>query len=384
MSRKVITSGDFKKYGVEKEYRAVVPIVKSVQNAVTIKNGKRYFKGYAGTVGRDRVRDNIVIDCWKKAKDHLMQPGANTVFFNHDTNIVLGRVVKTHVDDVGLIVKVLVSKAKDVSDYWTKIKEGILNALSIRLHPKKIEVVEDEATGKILEYKIMEMELFEVSVVGIPAQPRATINSVIGKSFNNAITRINKDRSKAMNKKKNVPQKKALTIDEQLAASQSFKALAEGQVQIAKALKGLNGQLNEIRKSTMTDEAKAAKVQADAKVAKKALKKAAGKNPALKLLASTMLDMKKQLAGLIGGGKRKGAAQEETADTADTGVVAKCLKSADDQNTVKYVLFLMGEDIDGRPINAAGKAAFAALSKEEQAIAKSFYGQMLMAALERE
>lgn len=378
MSKCILTKPEFKRHGIAKSYEACFHIRKK---SVTVgKDGNRYLIGYAGTIGKDRVADNIVIEAWKKAKDDLMKAGARTVFYNHDTNIAIGRVVETTVDDVGLLVKILISKAKDVSSYWTKIKEGVLNALSIRLRPKKIQKVEDEQSGRVLEYKILDMELFEVSVVGIPAQPRATINSVIGKSFGRAINHYNR-RSEMHKKQKTTKMKKAtLTIEEQIGSSEVIKQLAAGQAMIAKALKGLGAQMADLKNRTQTAEEKAAVELKKMKEQKRALKKAASKDSTLALLAQSVLDLRKQMGG---NGARKGTEAAQGGEEGN-GLPKKALKSADDEATVKYVLYLMEEDNNGHPVNAAGKAAYAVLSKEEQAVAKGIYGQLLMAALERE
>jgi len=160
----------------------------------------RTIKGWASTSDKDRVDDVIVPDALKGAAKDLTKRGSKTVFYNHDTDIPIGMVVKSEyktkgAGGAGIFVEIKISKASDVDDYWTKIKEGVLNSFSIRLRPKKVEVIRDEETGRILEYRILKMNLLEVSVVGIPCNEECSIEEVLEKSFSK--------RSDKMNKKQN-------------------------------------------------------------------------------------------------------------------------------------------------------------------------------------
>lgn len=156
----------------------------------------RVIKGWASTSDKDRVDDVVTPQALKGASGDLTKKGASTVFYNHDTSIAIGKVLTSNyktkgVDGAGIFVSVQISKASDVEDYWTKIKEGVLNSFSIRLRPKKVEVVRDEETGRITEYRILKMNLLEVSVVGIPCNEECSIEEVLEKSFNERTRRIN-------------------------------------------------------------------------------------------------------------------------------------------------------------------------------------------------
>lgn len=180
----------FKKLGIEREIDVNIPFMvkndfDSDKKKVTRKNA-RYIEGYATTPTKDRVDDIVTLEAIQKAKNDLLKQGARTVFFNHDTDKPIGKVVKTEVTSKGLLVGIKISSAKSVDDIWIQIKEGVLNSMSIRLRYKKVQVEKDEH-GIVQSVKILDMELYEVSVVGLPCNPDASITSVVGKSFEKLI-----------------------------------------------------------------------------------------------------------------------------------------------------------------------------------------------------
>lgn len=387
----IITSEDFKKYGIKEEYEVGVSF-KDMQKRLkrakkkkqaTTKNGQRWLRGYAGTVGRDRVKDNISIEAWESAKDDLLQDGAKTVFFNHDTDRPIGVVKKTTVDKVGLLVDVLISKAKDVDDIWTKVKEGILNALSIRLRPKKVEVIKDEESGRIIEYIIKEMQLFEVSVVGLPANQNATVNEVIGKSFKKAISKKNKNRSKKKMKKKSKKADRRATIteavEEILADNEDVKSLKEQSESNSKALnqvtenlKNLTNAVNALANQSMSDEEKQKQKEKEEQEKLKELEK---EDPAQAAILKTLTSLTERLENIEGDGKRKGAQEDEEEDEQD-GVPRKALKSAEDEETVKFVLHCMGDG--DKP---GDTAAYENMNDTEKQKCKEIYSQLFMATI---
>jgi len=372
-----ITSERFKEYGIEEEYEAKVPWkLKAAKSDA--KN--RFLTGYAGTIGRDRAKDNILIEAWKKSKDDLMQPGANTVFFNHDTDKPIGRVMKTLVDKVGLLVKVYISKAKDVEDTWTKIQEKVLSALSIRLRPKKVEIVEDADTGRIIEFQIKEMELYEVSVVGIPMNAKATINEVMSKSFSAAKKKYNLQRSRKVMKKKSVASVNRQVLKDMVGEytsdvqkkteenSQSVEALKKLIEEQTKSIAALAGVVTEMNKKTMTAEEKKAATEA-------MLAKQVEENPAIAFVIEQLAELRKSFPGRKGSDKKENETQDEENED-QGGVPKKCLKSAEDPDTLKYVLHILG---DGT--NPGNAAELESLTPGEKSLASQFYMQAMVANL---
>jgi len=383
-SKVITTSKEFKEYGIPKEYDAAMFFEyddekkskglkkqKRQQNKATKKNGIRKIVGYAGTKFKDRVKDVIPLSTWKKAKNDLLQPGANTSFFNHDTDKPIGKVLKTVVDDVGLLVDVMISKAKDVEDIWTKIEEGILNALSIRLRPKKVKVIEDEESGRIKEFRILDMELFEVSVVGLPANAKATINDVIGKS----LAKANKQRrsNRMATKKKSRKSKSKKSTKRQKDIKQNGMTSAEFKKALAASNKSLGDTIaagiGEAMKSVAATQM-SAKDRKKAKKAKekRALDKALKESP---VLAAIYKKLDKD-----DDSDRKGGQDDGKEPKRQKGVPEKCLEDVEDVKTAEYVCWLMG-DGDKKKYR---KRVWKGLKPEEQEAATEYYGIYLMSA----
>ena len=290
----------------------------------------RTIKGFASTGHKDRARDVISDDALKEAVNDLVQPGANTVFLNHDTTIPIGRVLKTSIKNKGIFVEIMISEAKDVDDIWTKIKEGVLNSFSIRLRPKKVEVVENQETGQIEQFNILSMELFEVSVVGIPCNAKCAITNVIGKSFKHSIRKLNtqKTRSKTMGlrKKRTSKGRKTSTKSAGLSASARKEVSAIVAKSNATLLDGIKGMLAEKQVPARKK-----------KVAKKATRK---KTVTADPMLEVMKGMKESIDAMNKSNRRnrrKALAEEE--ERKNNGVPAKVLKDATDPETVKFALY---------------------------------------------
>jgi HK97 family phage prohead protease len=139
-----------------------------------------YIEGYAATKDLDRQGDIIVLDALKDAAIGLLEFG-NTVFFNHDYNRAIGRLDDAKVDSQGLWVKIYISQWEE--ELRKKIEEGIISKFSIggRLTAgERVSPTEALHRFPYLKNKpsapvnvISSMELFEVSVVGLPANCRA-------------------------------------------------------------------------------------------------------------------------------------------------------------------------------------------------------------------
>lgn len=171
-------SQDFRRVGLKKSFDFNFNFKKAEDED----DNDRIVEGYACTIHKDRQDDILTMEAILGCKDDLRKKGSNTVFLNHDYRMAIGKVVATTVDDSGLKVKIKISKASDVDNVWTKIKEGILKSMSIGGRFKKVQVDRDEE-GRILAVRVLSMELYEVSIVGIPANPEAEILSVVGKMF---------------------------------------------------------------------------------------------------------------------------------------------------------------------------------------------------------
>ena len=145
------------------------------------KNGKRRIRGYASTDALDRQGEVVSIEALRQAATHLLENP--TVFYEHKHDqYPVGLCVASKIDDKGLLIDVEISQTADT--LWTLIQEGILNRFSIGGRVTSAEEKVDEDKKPYNE--ITGIELFEVSVVGLPANPEARFE-VVNKSFSMAI-----------------------------------------------------------------------------------------------------------------------------------------------------------------------------------------------------
>jgi len=160
---------------MKKDIQFEIDIVKALSST---KTGDRVVCGYASTFDPDTDNMQITRTALEEAKDDLLK--YSTVLFNHDTDRPIGKVVETSVDDIGLFIKVVLSKAED--DIWDKVKEGVISKFSIK----------GRVTGPMTEQgsdpsqltQVNDIELFEVSLVSVPANAEAeTICYYIAKSL---------------------------------------------------------------------------------------------------------------------------------------------------------------------------------------------------------
>lgn len=130
--------------------------------------------GHASTNDEDRSGDIIVTDAWRKPnalKDYLKNP---IVLAFHDMSRPIGKTIGYEVDSKGLKITAKISKA--AGDIRELIKEGILSAFSVGFMIKDADW--DTQSGT---FYIKEVELYEVSVVSIPANQNALFS--IEKNF---------------------------------------------------------------------------------------------------------------------------------------------------------------------------------------------------------
>jgi len=212
-------------YKFEKIFRFDVPIVK--QKGKPSDKGF-YVVGYAATTDLDRQGDIILKEALEKAADKLKTINS-TVFYNHqyDLDNAVGKVIDATVDDKGLLVKIYVSQlAKDLR---VKIQEGIISKFSIG--GKLVDAVEipiDEAikNGYLSEnikkerpnlkfvLVIKEMELYEVSFVGIPANAQAQVLESFSKALYKCIKQNEEEKGGEIVEKKDIKKQEELSEKE--------------------------------------------------------------------------------------------------------------------------------------------------------------------------
>lgn len=131
-------------------------------------------EGYASTKDVDRMSDIIEASAWKKRKA-LSGYKKNPIilaFHRHDKPIGSAETVEAGED--GLHIRARISKA--AGDVYSLIKEGILKTFSVGIIVNDMSYNEEKDV-----FLLKDIELLEVSVVSVPANPYATFR--IGKSF---------------------------------------------------------------------------------------------------------------------------------------------------------------------------------------------------------
>lgn len=133
-----------------------------------------HIAGYANTRNLDRVGDIVEptafdgnIYAWKRN---------GVILFNHNHSMPIGRPVEVKRDDEGLWIKAYISGADDVRSIRQKIYEKILRSLSIGFRILK-DKWEELDTGERIR-RITKLELFEVSIVPVPANRESVFDVV--------------------------------------------------------------------------------------------------------------------------------------------------------------------------------------------------------------
>lgn len=132
------------------------------------------FEGHASIFNIKDLHDDIVLPgAFKKS---LKKRPAKKVKLlrGHNGNNLIGQFTEMHEDDKGLFVKgKLLMQIQAAAETFLLLKEGILDSLSIGF-----QTIVDEFDSKTGIRKLIELELFEVSLVTFPAQPSALVTGV--------------------------------------------------------------------------------------------------------------------------------------------------------------------------------------------------------------
>lgn len=148
-----------------------------IKSKSIVSAGDRIVVGYASTYDIDSDFTQLTREALQKASEDLLT--YSTVLYNHDDTRPIGVVIETAVDDIGLLVKVKISK--DETEIWNKVTEGIINKFSIRGRSGDFEYI---TKGEDTILQIKSVSLHEVSLVSVPANKEAkTICYYIAKSL---------------------------------------------------------------------------------------------------------------------------------------------------------------------------------------------------------
>lgn len=141
----------------------------------------KLFGGIASSTSVDRDNERMDKAVLNKIASDLKKN--STVFFNHDLKgLGVGTVASAEVVNDSVRISVVPTKAEGMRDVVTQIQEGVLKSFSIGGKIRDWEDQFDEKLGKKVRV-IKDVDCFEVSVVGIPANADASILSYMSKSF---------------------------------------------------------------------------------------------------------------------------------------------------------------------------------------------------------
>ena len=219
-------------------------------------DGSVNIKGYASTIDQDRAGDIIESNAWAKGGIGNYENNP-IILFNHDYHNPIGKATELEVNDNGLQIKGKISKsAGKIRDL---VKEGVLGAFSVGFRVKDADYIE-ETDG----YRIKDAELFEISVVSVPANQAATFS--VAKSFDSD-TEYQEWKEQFV--KSNAGQSDMDSPEEAVDKT----VIKETEMSETKENFDLEGFAKEVAKKTATEIAmaqaeKQAKAEADAEVAK--------------------------------------------------------------------------------------------------------------------
>lgn len=130
--------------------------------------------GYATTNDKDRHGDIVEASAWKGGLKNYLNNPIILAYHKHDEPI--GLTVELEHDEKGLKITALISKA--AGNIYDLIKEGVLRTFSVGFIAKDGEYIREENT-----FYITKAELYEVSVVSVPANAQAVFS--VMKNFDN-------------------------------------------------------------------------------------------------------------------------------------------------------------------------------------------------------
>jgi HK97 family phage prohead protease len=152
-----------KKFSIVSKFSVVE---KAESNSIVI-------EGYANTVDKDRHSDIVLQEAWSKGglDNYLKNP---IILAFHDHSKPIGMMIDYFLDSKGFKIVAEISKA--AGNIYDLVKEGIIRSFSIGFTVKDADY--DPTTDLFV---IKDLELYEVSVVSVPANPNSIFS--VRKSF---------------------------------------------------------------------------------------------------------------------------------------------------------------------------------------------------------
>lgn len=159
----------------DKEFFQIVCDQKSVREIIDGDNKAYEIEWYASTKDKDRMNDVVEPTAFEETlKQYMTNP---IVLLQHDMDKPIGNVVEASIDEKGLFIRAKITE--DTDWVFSKLKNGVLRTFSIWYRVKDFETIENVNSDGEYNYTniIKSLELFEISLVSVPANPFALIKS---------------------------------------------------------------------------------------------------------------------------------------------------------------------------------------------------------------
>lgn len=159
----------------DKEFFQIVCDQKSVKEIIDWENKSYEIEWYASTKDKDRMNDVVEPTAFEETlKQYMTNP---IVLLQHDMDKPIGNVIEASIDDKGLFIKAKITE--DTDWVFSKLKNGVLRTFSIWYSVKDYETIENVDSEWNYSYTniIKALELFEISLVSVPANPFALVKS---------------------------------------------------------------------------------------------------------------------------------------------------------------------------------------------------------------
>ena len=159
----------------DKEFFQIVCDQKSVREIIDGDTKAYEIEWYASTKDKDRMNDVVEPTAFEETlKQYMTNP---IVLLQHDMDKPIWNVVEASIDEKGLFIRAKITE--DTDWVFSKLKNGVLRTFSIWYRVKDFETIENvNADGEYSYTNIIKsLELFEISLVSVPANPFALIKS---------------------------------------------------------------------------------------------------------------------------------------------------------------------------------------------------------------
>lgn len=146
--------------------------------------GQRIIEGYANTKNLDRMNEIVDPSAFKGTINKWMKNPV--ILADHWASVsnVIGRGLSMKIDETGPFLKAEIAKGTQLAeDTWTLIQQKMLRAFSIGYRILKDEMDKGVEDGGRRVRRITKLELYEVSVVAIPANRESLFSLAKGIMF---------------------------------------------------------------------------------------------------------------------------------------------------------------------------------------------------------